>query len=57
MITKIRWLIFASAALIAGYFGTRAACSNGKLGEVKTEKLHEVQKRDYIEEAKKALKQ
>lgn len=57
MIAKIRWAILALVGVLGVYFGSRAACSNGKLGEVTTEKLHEVQKRDYIEEAKKALKQ
>lgn len=57
MISKIRLLVIGIAVLVAGYFGQRAACSTGKLGEVSTEKLHETKARPYIEEAKKALKQ
>ncbi len=57
MITKIKYLGIAVAVLVATYFGGRAACSNGKLGDIDTEKLHEHIDRPYIEEAKKALKQ
>lgn len=57
MIGKIKLLVIGIAVLVAGYFGQRAACASGKLGEVTTEKLHEAQPRPYIEEAKKALKQ
>lgn len=57
MIAKIRWGILAIVGVLGIYFGSRTACSNGKLGKVDTERLHDVQKRDYIEEAKKALKQ
>lgn len=57
MISKIKLLVVGIAVLVAGYFGQRAACSSGKLGEVATEKLHKVKPRPYIEEAKKALKQ
>lgn len=57
MISKIRYLVIGVVTLVGVYFGSRAACSNGKLGDVTTEKMHETKARPYIEEAKKALKQ
>lgn len=55
-IPRLSLLLVFFCVAVAAYFGSRSACSAGKLGEVKSERLHEQAPRPYIEEAKKALR-